>query len=99
MVGLVKQRRNLWVDEIAITANVYALEGWYAVSVLKPSVNDGNHHALTTQSDVVQSVAMYRVDLLCCSAIDFASHAVMVFEAVTVLLPCQRRDGVGSLPH
>ena len=84
MIGLSINAGRLRIHEVPCAANVDTMEGGNGVHVLETTVDDGNHHALTTHTDVVEALTLYGFDLCRCSAITLTGNAVALFEMFVV---------------
>ena len=80
--------------------DVYLLKSRNAVDILKTAVNDGYHHVLTRESDMVQSMALQQMYLAVALAVFSISDTVASLEIVVVgSLDGSGCDRVGGYPY
>ena len=86
--------------EVADALYLNIPEGRNDIDVLETTVEYGNGHALPSEPNVVQPIAMQAFNLFLAHSVAFMLHRVPCVEIVVVFLPTQTFvDRVGRYPH
>lgn len=83
-----------------VATDVYLLEGGYAIDILETSIDDGYHHVLAHQTNLVQTMTLQQSDLTVVLAVITSTDTVALLEVVMVgRLDSSRGNRVWRYPY
>ena len=99
MIRLLVEERTVRIDKVLGTGDVRLRKSWDDVYILESPVEYGNRHALTTESDVVQTLSLEHLQLILAVAVSYSLDAVPGVESLVIGVFDVSVDGIGGCPY